>query len=95
MGWTSAASYPNEKTGSSPLSNEQVGSAPGVISKSSEPFTSTNGKGQNPQLDSSASLSLKDRIQKLEQRLLEVQYIYFFFLSISFCAHVVSLSDQL
>ncbi|XP_078171201.1 uncharacterized protein LOC144565345 [Carex rostrata] len=74
MGWTSAASYPNEKTGSSPLSNEQVGSAPGVISKSSEPFTSTNGKGQNPQPDSSATLSLKDRIQKPEQRLLEKEH---------------------
>ncbi|KAJ3698828.1 hypothetical protein LUZ61_002533 [Rhynchospora tenuis] len=78
MGLASAMSYPNERT-SSPVSNvtnERVGPVPMVSGKSSEPFSSINSKGQNTQPDPSAALSLKDRIQKLEQRLPEEQPIF-------------------
>jgi hypothetical protein len=75
--------------------NERVGPAAVVINKSSEPFPSTNGKSQDPQPDLSAALSLKDRIQKLEQRLIEVQTFSHFFLYVSVCPHVVCSSDQL
>jgi hypothetical protein len=79
MRLASAPSYANERAGSSSISsvtNERVSPAPVVIKKSSEPFSSTNDKGQDPQPDLSAALSLKDRIQKHEQRLLEVQFFF-------------------